>query len=132
MANGNPVLFFALRERSATPFRHIQNWGHCCLESKWPHVDKCASRLPAHASHGSGPPVVNTTLRVLPFNSNLPSPQCRGPFELASSMGYGNSGSWSDGGSWNSKLYKLSNSWKNHLVCASCGNWVYELRAQKN
>ena len=46
-------------------------------------------------------------------------------------MGHGNSGSWSDGGSWSWKSYKSSNSWKNYLVCESCSNWVYEHGAQK-
>ena len=46
-------------------------------------------------------------------------------------MCYGNSVSWSDGGSWSSKSHKSSNSWKNYLVCDGCHNWVHEHRAQK-
>ena len=47
-------------------------------------------------------------------------------------VGYGNSCSWSDGGSWSSKSHKSSNRWKNYLVCEGCHNWVYEHRVHKN
>ena len=46
-------------------------------------------------------------------------------------MCYGNSVSWSDGGSWSSKSHKSSDSWKSYLVCDGCHNWVHEHRAQK-
>ena len=46
-------------------------------------------------------------------------------------MGYGNSGTWSGGGSYSSKSHESSHSWKNYLVCESCNNWSTN-RAPKN
>ena len=55
-------------------------------------------------------------------------------------MGYGNSGSWSDGGSWSSKSHKSPNSWKNvtgstsseHRKTASCAKVVARRSSQQD